>query len=167
MINVEVILDSKPLDVWAAFLHDAEVGRAIVDLIGLFRSQPREVNNVESLRIPIRMRRPAGIGKALYRSPLVEACRGTLPQCQRCSRDVRSRKPRDRPCGATSRRAGIECEGRRGRDFSLGRGLDPKPRTIWQRHSRREKSLFRLRADPESVRVPLVRSILRHHWRRG
>ena len=33
MINVEVILPSRPLDVWAAFLHDAEVGRAIVDVI--------------------------------------------------------------------------------------------------------------------------------------
>jgi hypothetical protein len=27
-----VILLSRPLDVWAAFLHDAEVGRAIVDV---------------------------------------------------------------------------------------------------------------------------------------
>ena len=61
---------------------------------------------------------------------------GILLPYRTCSMSGRRRKTSGPPCGATNRRVGIECEDRRARGFSLGRGLDPKPRTIWQRYPR-------------------------------
>jgi hypothetical protein len=46
-------------------------------------------------------------------------------------------KTRGRLCGATNHIMGIEAGGRMGRDFSLGRGRDPKQRTIWRGDLRR------------------------------
>jgi hypothetical protein len=61
---------------------------------------------------------------------------GILLPYRTCSMSGRRRKTSGLLCGVTSRRVGIECEDRRARGSSLGRGLDPKPRTIWQRYPR-------------------------------
>ena len=50
--------------------------------------------------------------------------RGIPRQCRRCSTHCRNYKTSGHPCGVTSRRAGTECEDRKGRGFSLVRARD-------------------------------------------
>ena len=47
--------------------------------------------------------------------------RGTPLPCQTYSTSGRKHKTSDRPCGATNRKAGIECAGLTGQGFSLDR----------------------------------------------
>jgi hypothetical protein len=55
--------------------------------------------------------------------------RSKLPRCQMCSIGGRRCKTTSHPSGATSRRAGSGCGGRRDQGFSPDRGLDPRRRT--------------------------------------
>jgi hypothetical protein len=96
--------------------------------LGFVRGQTEQVE-IWSLLVPIRMRRPPAAPEALGRSPTMEARWAHSSGVERIPQVATGARPQVILPGATSRRAGIGCLGRRDQGSSPDQGLDPRRRT--------------------------------------